>query len=134
MCFKRCDKCLKGRENKCCGCVSTKCGIHLISLLTMAELTFICYIFSNDLVDNGVFSIKLFSWLAITMFRTLIYISMFCCDSISKRRLYMWTLFTTTCAEIVMFTILQVGLFNETSTEDEALFHLIEETDMSTGW
>ena len=59
---------------------------------------------------------KVFTWLAIVVARTLAYLSM-CCDSISKRAAFLWTLVATTVAEAAMFTVMNLSLFDGSNTE-----------------
>ena len=112
MCF---DKCLKGRENICCCGCSTRLGINLIAILTLAETGLVTYLFAGQLSD-GIFNLKVFSWLFISLFRTCAYFQM-CFDTISKRRCYLWSLIGTTIIELAMFTIMNVKLFDK-SNED----------------
>ena len=118
MCF---DKCLKGREGKCCFGCSTRFGISLISIMALAEVGLIGYLFFNQLGD-GIFNLKVFTWLFISFMRVLAYFSM-CFDGISKRKCYLWTLIFTTAIEVVMFTILNIGLFD--GEHSEVVFKLV---------
>ena len=112
MCF---DKCLKGRAGKCCLGCSTRLGIHLIGILSLIEVGLIGYFFFSEIGD-GLFNLKVFTWLFLSAMRTVAYFSM-CCDSISKRKCYVLTLLTTTMLELVMFTILNIHLFDGDSNE-----------------
>ena len=119
MCF---DSCLKGRAGVSFFGCSTKFGINIVSLLSLIEVGIIGYLFINELGD-GEFSLKVFTWLGLCFFRLIAFLSM-CCDSISKRKYFMWTLLFTTALEIAMFTILNVSLFDGDSSE--VAFTLIE--------
>ena len=112
MCF---ESCLKGRAGICCLGCSTRLGIHLVALLTLAEVGIISWLFKHELGD-GIFNLKVFAWLAIVVARALAYFSM-CCDSISRRKLFFYVLLATTMLEVVMFTVLNIGLFDGTSQE-----------------
>ena len=109
------ESCLKGRAGKCCFGCSTRLGIHLIALLTVAEVMLIAWIFFGELGD-GIFNLKVGMWLAIVLSRTLAYFAM-CCDNISKRQAFMVTLAATTMIEAILFTIMNIGLFDGTSQE-----------------
>ena len=122
------DSCLKGRHGFCCFGCSTKLGIHLIALLCLIELLLIACIFIKELSD-GVFNLKVCTWLLIVVMRVLSYLSM-CCDGISKRRGFMWVLVVTTILEAIMFTVMNVGLFNGTS--QEAYFKLVASWGMGS--
>ena len=113
MCF---DRCLKGRAGKCCFGCSTRLGIHLIALMSLGEVALITYLFFHEL-GEGLFNLKVFTWLAITVFRVLAYFPTICYDSISKRKWFMWVLVFTTMVEIIMFTIMNVNLFDGDDTE-----------------
>ena len=110
MCF---ESCLKGRTGKCCFGCTTRVGIHLIAMLTLAEVALIAWIFGGEL-SSGLFNLKVFMWLTITLSRTFAYFAM-CCDSISKRRVFMYTMVLTTIIEAILFTIMNIGLFDGTS-------------------
>ena len=112
MCF---DRCLKGRAGKCCFGCSTRLGIHLIGMLALSEFGLIGYLFYNEL-GEGLFNMMVFTWLFLSGMRAVAYISM-CCDSISKRKCYVVTLFTTTLLELIIFTISNMFLFNGDSNE-----------------
>ena len=107
--------CFRERPGICCFGCSTSFGIHLIALLTLAEVALISYIFGKEL-KTGVFSLKIFTWLSIVVFRTLAYLQM-CCDSINKRWIFLWSLVGTTAIEALLFVLLNVGLFDGTDTE-----------------
>ena len=112
MCF---ENCLKGRTGKCCFGCSTRVGIHLIAALTLAEVFLIAWIFCGELT-GGILNLKVIMWLAITLSRTFAYFAM-CCDSISKRKVFMITLIFSTIVELILFTIMNFGLFDGSNTE-----------------
>ena len=112
MCF---ESCLKGRTGICCFGCSTSLGMHLIALLTFAEVALIGSIFCSELA-SGIFNLKVFTWLAISLFRTLSYFAM-CCDSIARRKMHMWVVLVTTMIEAALFTIMNMGLFDGSNTE-----------------
>ena len=118
MCF---DSCLRGRRGQCCFGCSTKLGIHLTAGLTLAEIILISSIFGSEIKD-GLFNLKVFTWLFIVILRFLSYLSM-CCDGIRKRKAFMWTMVVTTLVELVMFTILNIGLFD--GSNEEKIFKII---------
>ena len=105
------DSCLKGREGKCCFNCSTRMGIHLIAILTLAEMAVVSWIFKSEM-NHGLFNIKVFTWLFITVVRSFTYFAM-CLDSISKRKAFMYTLMVTTLIELSMFVIMNFGLLDE---------------------
>lgn len=112
MCF---ESCLKGRTGICCFGCSTRVGIHLIALLNIAELVFIGALFGTE-ISNGLFNLKIFAWLVISLLRVLTYFAM-CCDSISKRKTHMWGMLLTTLLEATLFTIMNIGIFSKSETE-----------------
>ena len=74
MCFNSCDRCLKGNDGRACfGCVSTKCAIHTIAILSSAELAFITYEFSAEMI-SGKFNWIVFTWMFICFIRVLAWI------------------------------------------------------------
>lgn len=124
------DSCLKGRPNICCFGCSTRLGINLIGLLSFAEMGLIGYLFFNEL-GEGIFDFKLCIWLFIVTVRSLAYINT-CCDTISKRRQFMWALIVTTIFEAIMFTVLNVSLFDG-STSEEVIFDILVGWGMAKG-
>ena len=119
MCF---DSCLRGRQGQCCFGCSTRLGINLTAVLTLLETTLIGYIFLNEMSD-GIFNLKVFSWLFLVVFRLIAYFVM-CCDSISNRKFFMYSLVGTTFLEGIMFTILNIGLFD--GTDEEIAFRALK--------
>ena len=109
------DSCLKGRQGICCFGCSTRLGINLIGMLSLAEVALIGYLFFNEL-SSGEFNLKVCAWFLMVTVRSLAYLADFC-DSISRRRKFMYTLIVTTILEIVMFTILNVSLFTDSGKE-----------------
>ena len=77
MCF---DSCLKGRHGQCFFGCSTKFGIHVTALVTLGEIALISTLFASDLKE-GIFNLKIFTWLFIVVVRMLAYLAM-CCDGI----------------------------------------------------
>ena len=125
MCF---DSCLRGRHGICCFGCSTKLGIHLTALLTLFEFFLIASLFASDLKD-GIFNLKIFTWLFLVILRQMAYLSM-CCDGIRKRKVFLYTMIFTTCLEAAMFVILNIGLFD--GTNDEKIFRVIEAWGLGT--
>ena len=87
----------------------------MIALLTLAEIGIVSWLFKSEM-SVGVFNVKVFVWLLISVMRTLAYLAM-CFDSISRRRLFMYTLIITTFVEVVLFVMMNIDLFNTTATE-----------------
>ena len=127
MCF---ESCLKGRVGKCCFGCSTRLGIHLIAMLTIAEVALISWIFGGEL-SSGIFNLKVSMWLGIVLCRTFAYLSM-CCDSIRKRKAFMLTLVATTLVEAILFTIMNIGLFD--GTAQEKVFNVMAAWGLGTGF
>ena len=74
MCFNKCDKCLKGTEGRACfGCLSTKMAIRSIAILSCAEVAFITYEFSAEIVA-GTFNARVFMWWFISFMRVLAWV------------------------------------------------------------
>ena len=119
----------KGREGICCFGCSTKLGIHLITMLVAAEICILAYLFKYEIAE-GIFNLKVFTWLALSVARLVSYFTM-CCDSISKRLCFFWVLVGTTVLEACMFTIMNVGLFDESSTE--VVLKIAESWGMGSG-
>ena len=128
MCF---DRCLKGRAGKCCYGCSTGVGIHLIALLSLGEVALVTYLFFHEL-GEGIFNMKVMTWLAITLFRVGAYFPTCFADSISKRKCFMWVMVITTLVEICMFTIMNVNLFDGEDTEK--VFRLAVTWGLSEGF
>ena len=62
--------------------------------------------------------------------RLLSYVST-CCDSISKRRQFMYALMVTTILEIVMFTVMNVSLFD--GTTETVIFDILLDWGLGRG-
>ena len=90
----------------------------MIALISGAELAFITYAFSEEMVNEN-FNMSVLTWMMICFLRVCGWLYM-CCDGIYKRRLFMWILIITTILEVVMFTILQMTLFD--GNPDELIF------------
>lgn len=115
------ENCLKGRNGKCCFGCSTRLGIHLIALFTLAEVFIIGWIFFGE-VGDGIFNLKVFTWLMIVVSRTFTYLAT-CCDSISKRWAFFVMMILTTIVELVLFTLMNIWIFS--GTIEDSLFSVL---------
>ena len=111
MCF---DSCLKGRHGKSFFGCTTKFGIHMVGLISLAEIVLISLILTSELKE-GIVNLKVIIWLAMVVWRMLAYLTM-CCDGIKQRKAFMWSMTLTTLLEVIMFTVTNIMLFDEDAT------------------
>ena len=102
------DSCLRGRKGLCCFGISNSFGAHLVGLVIIFELCWFTFFFAK-MLGHGEFDIMVFAYFDVALVRTLFYIQM-CCDSISRRRNYMYALLGSTIVEACLWVSYNIAI------------------------
>ena len=126
---------IRGRENTCCCGCSTSFGILLIGILVCAQVVFFFYDFI-DMFKSGVWNFGVFVWIFIGLSRAFFWLWM-CCDTIHKRKYFLWNMIVTWLIQVALFVNIQGELFTGPDNYCErqhALDHMVSKWDISCGW
>ena len=126
---------IRGRENTCCFGCSTAFGIFLIGLFVCAEEVFFFYDFV-DMYSSDEWNFGVFVWLFVGAARVFFWLWM-CCDTIHKRKYFLWTMIITWLIQVALFVNIQGELFtgpDNYCAKQHVLEHMVDKWGISCGW